>query len=148
MDFDFDTKDFDEKIKKLVGKVMPEKIERGLGVAMLDLLNSCITEVPTVPLKEGWLRGSGSIFVQNKFMQTSEGMDRAKAGYATKSYSEFIPKETYVGFIGFNTPYAARLHEGVGFHFTEGSSGPKYLESKLMTKRDVLIGDIADAIKN
>jgi len=148
MDFIFYTKDFDEKIKKLVGKVMPEKIERGIGVAMLDLLNSCIMEVPTVPLKEGWLRGSGSIFVQNKFMQTSEGMDRAKAGYAIKSYSEFIPKETYVGIIGFNTPYAARLHEGVGFHFTESSSGPKYLESKLMTKRDVLIGDIADAIKN
>jgi hypothetical protein len=114
---------------------------------MLDLMNDTILEVPTCPLREGWLRGSGSIFVQNKLVDTSEGMDRAKAGFANRDHAEHINKGNYEGVIGFNTPYAARTHEGIGFKFTEPSSGAKYLESKLLNKRELYIKDIADTIK-
>lgn len=146
MDFKLDSKDFDDKMRKLIGSVMPEKIEKGIGVAMLDLLNDCIMEVPTVPLREGWLRGSGSIFVQNKFIRTSEGIGEGKPKFANKNYSSFMPKYVYEGVIGFNAPYAARTHE-IPMKFVEPSSGNKYLESKLLTKRAVYVGDIADTIK-
>jgi len=122
-------------------------IAKGLGVAMLDLKNDCFNEVPTVPLKEGWLRGSGSIFVQNKLIETTENMPTSKAGFANRDYSEGISMGSFVGVIGFNTPYAARMHEGIGLHFTEPSSGAKYLESKLHRKKDVYIADIADTIR-
>jgi len=70
MEISFNDEDFQRKMKNIVNNAMPEAVEKGLGVAVLQLLNDCIMEVPTVPIKEGWLRGSGSAFVQNKLQDT------------------------------------------------------------------------------
>jgi len=143
----FDTSDFDKKFKQLMKNAIPELVEKGLGKAMLDLMNDCVMEVPTVPLKEGFLRGSASVFVQNTLVATGEGLSGAKAGKANTSHAEGIGLGKYVGVIGFNVPYAAKMHEGVDFHFSEPSSGPKYLESKLITKKNVYMRVIAETIK-
>ena len=46
---------------------------------------------------------------------------------------------------GFNTEYAARLHEAPdGWHWTLEGSGPKYLESKMAAHKDELMKDVAD----
>lgn len=142
----FDASDFDSKFRKIAKNVVPELIEKGMGRAMLDLMNDCIMEVPTVPLKEGWLRGSASVFVQNKLIATGEGFPNAKGGKANKSHHESISVDKFVGVIGFNTPYAARVHE-VPMNFTEPSSGNKYLESKIITKKKHYIKVIANTIK-
>jgi len=146
-DIHFDASDFTKKFGNVVTRVIPERLEVGLGQAMLDLMNDCVMEVPTVPLKEGWLRGSASVFVQNKFLADGSGLSMAKAGKAIRSYVENVTKGKFVGLIGFNTPYAAKMHEGVDFHFTEPSSGAKYLESKMITKREHYLKVIADNIK-
>jgi hypothetical protein len=143
----FDTTDFDKKFQRLIKTAIPELIEKGMGVAMLDLMGDCNNMIPTVPRKEGTLRGSVSIFVQNKLVSTGEGLPGAKAGKANLDYSAAISFDKYEGVIGYNVPYAAKMHEGIGFKFTEPSSGPKYLESKLLTRRDVYMRDIADTIK-
>lgn len=143
----FDTSDFDAKFKRIVKKAVPALVEKGLGRAMLDLMNDCVMEVPTVPLKEGWLRGSASVFVQNKFVADSTGLPNAKAGKALTVYAENIAPHQFVGLIGFNTSYAAKMHEGIDFHFSEPSSGPKYLESKMITKKNVYMRVIAETIK-
>lgn len=143
----FDSSDFDKKFKHIIETAIPSLIEKGLGVAMLDLMNDANNMVPTVPLKEGTLRGSVSIFVQNKLAATGEGLPGAKAGKANTDHTEAIGGTEYVGVIGYNVPYAAKQHEGIDFKHTEPSSGPKYLESKMLTRKDVYMKDIADTIK-
>jgi hypothetical protein len=139
--------DFEKKFKDITKNRIPALTEKGMGRAMLDLMNDCIMEVPTVPLKEGFLRGSASIFVQNVFVSSSEALPGAKAGRATKTYSEALRVGRFTGVIGFNVPYAARLHEAIDYTFTEPSSGPKYLESKLMTKKEHYMKVVANTIK-
>lgn len=144
MEINFDFSDFEAKFKRITEQAVPELTEKGLGRAMLQLLNDCVMEVPTVPLKEGWLRGSGSIFVQNKLAGVSSF---GKPGMANTSHSEGINFKELVGVIGFNTPYASKMHEGVDFHFTEPSAGAKYLESKLHRNGERYMLIIANTIK-
>jgi len=143
----FDSSDFDKKMKLILKVAIPGLIGKGIGRAMLDMMNDCVMEVPTVPLKEGWLRGSASIFVQNKLLATGEGLPKAKSGKANTSHSESINIENYVGLIGFAVPYAAKMHEGIDFQFSEPSSGPKYLESKMISKRSHYLLVVANTIK-
>jgi len=145
MRFQLDTQNFDKKMQRLIKHTIPSLVEKGMGRAMLSLMNDCILEVPTVPLKEGWLRGSGSVFVQNKLVGTSP---HGRPGRAVTAHIEPPRPHTWIGAIGFNTPYAARLHEGLGFTFTEPSAGPKYLESKLLQHRNDYIAEVADTIRN
>jgi len=147
MELKFDFSDFNKKFDRIVEQTFPALIEKGLGVAMNDLLGDCIQEVPTVPLKEGWLRGSGSIFVQNKFEGTSAGIGGGKTKFANTDHGEMISLGKYVGVVGFNAPYAAKMHEGIDYQFTDPSSGAKYLESKIVRKKELYIKDIADTIK-
>lgn len=147
MNIHFDSSDFQKKFGIVAKKTIPALVEKGLGRAMLDLMNDCVMEVPTVPLKEGWLRGSASIFVQNKFIADSTSLPSAKAGKALTVYAENIAPHQFIGLIGFNTSYAAKLHESIGYHFSEPSSGPKYLESKMITKKNVYMRVIAETIK-
>lgn len=143
----FDSSDFEAKFDKIVRSTIPELIEKGLGRAMLQLLNDCVMEVPTVPLREGWLRGSGSVFVQNALVYTTELFPTARPKYALKNYAEAVTIGDLVGVIGFNAPYAAKTHEGIDLHFREPSSGPKYLESKMLRNRETYALIIANTIK-
>ena len=139
----FDTSDFDKKFEEITKKAIPELLEKGLGKAMLILLGDCIMETPTVPIKEGWLRGSGSIFVQNRLVAVSEA---GKPKYASQDHSEAIAISSLVGVIGFNAPYAAKMHEGVSLHFTDPASGAKYLESKLLRNRERYMREVASTV--
>lgn len=145
-EFKLDTSMFDEKFKKLMRSTIPELQERGMGRAMIALLGDCVMETPTVPVKEGTLRGSGSIFVQNEFIKDSSDLPKAKAGKAVKNNAEPIKPHKLVGVVGFNTPYAAKMHEN-NYNFTEPSSGPKYLESKLIRNGKHYMKEIADTIR-
>lgn len=109
------------------------KAEVGVGRAMVQLQNDAINQQPTAPIKEGFLRGSVSIFVNNKRINTEiEG----KTEFRNDVLSQHIEEGQIVGFIGFNVPYAARAHE-VPMNFTEPSAGNKFLESK-MSKNKML----------
>lgn len=142
----FDTTDFDRKMQRLMARAIPEACEKGMGQAGMQLLNDAVMQAPTVPLDEGTLRGSGSVFVQNRLVQVSP-FHRTKGQPATE-YEELIPRESTVVVVGFNTPYAARLHEGVGIqNWSEPSSGKKYLESKLANNRDTYMKIAAEGIR-
>jgi len=140
----FDTTDFDTKFKKIVRESYPELVLKGLARAMFNLMRDCVMQAPTVPIREGWLRGSASIFVQNKLAGVSP---YGKPGFAETNLAEAIVSGQYVGTIVFNTPYAAKMHEGIGFKFREPSAGPKYLEAKLMGNGRIYMQEIADTIK-
>lgn len=46
------------------------------------------------------------------------------------------PTGTIEAIVGFNQPQAAWLHENPNLNFSEPGSGAKYLESKLVSRRD------------
>jgi len=141
MELDFS--DFNKKFD-IVNKAVAASVERGMGKAGIQLLNDCVLIPPTVPIKEGWLRGSGSVFVENNLVAVST---HGKKGKANEDNREWSGPATILAVVGFNTPYAAKLHEGVDFKFTEPSSGPKYLESKLISRKEIYGKIIADEIR-
>jgi len=102
--------------------------KEGMAKAGMQLLNDCIIQIPTVPLKEGTLRGSGSVFMQNKLV----GISPKKFGKGNPSPDDHakLKENTIITVVGFNTPYARRHHE-VPAKFIEPGSGNKYIQAKL-----------------
>ena len=131
--------------------------ERGLAKAGMELLRDATMGMPTVPLDEGTLRGSGSVIVQGKAVGTSADIgypakpDKDGHGAPATSAPDSVEPGAIVAVIGFNTPYAARLHEHPEFEFTEPGSGGKFLEEPLfgnMSKyKDIIGREIARALK-
>ncbi|GAB2646316.1 hypothetical protein GCM10027169_13130 [Gordonia jinhuaensis] len=48
--------------------------------------------------------------------------------------------------VGYNTPYAVRQHEEVGYHHDAGREA-KFLENALHNHKDQILGAIGDAIR-
>ena len=139
----FDSSEFEKGLKR-ANEITLKALEKGMGVAMLSMLGDCINEIPTVPLKEGWLRGSGSVFVDNKLIDVSQsGLPK----FALTSLFEPLEEKGLIGVIGFNAPYAAKMHEGIDFHFTEPSSGAKYLETKMHRNKKRYVEIISDEVR-
>jgi len=136
-----DLSGFQKKFKHITETKIPGLINKGLGQAGMQLLRDTVMERPTVPMKEGTLRGSGSIFVDNKLVQVSPFGKKGKAAGSCSGMKKDM------AMVVFNTEYAARLHEAEGFKFTEPSSGPKYLESKMIRYGKGYFKLIANIIK-
>jgi len=103
MDFSEFNKGFEKYLKK--HKVeSAEALEKVAAFVLADAVN----EQPTVPKKTGNLRRNQAV---------------GKAQIGRKGISIVF---------GFNTEYAARLHEAPSnWNWSEPGSGPKYLQSKL-----------------
>jgi len=140
-----DTSEFESKLNRIDKVLMPEALRKGMGRAVMQLLNDAAMEIPTVPLLIGTLRGSGSAFVDNKYIGSSAN----PTGLGTPSTvaCEVLRPDEVLGMAAFNTPYAARLHEHPEFKFTEPGSGGKYLEASLAFNSQVYMHIIADALK-
>ena len=89
----------------------PKAREKGLFALGLQLLNNTVNGSPQEPSRPpiltGRLRGSGSVFLGNKKIGDSLF---AGAGQGTPSTSSGESNKNTVT-IGFNTEYAARMHE-------------------------------------
>lgn len=134
--------------------------KRGVGKAAMALLNDAVMETPMVPLDEGTLRGSGSAFVNGALVQTAQ----AQGGNPTPATSAPKPLNPNVieGLAGFNTEYAAYLHEGVSHtgkpleygHTREKrgrppvtGTGAKYLEKPMSKHRKDYMRVVAVEVK-
>ncbi len=101
-------------------------VDDGLFAAGGKLVNYAIREEPTVPLDEGFLRGSYVIQTPGK---RSAGINAQGS----------IEAQNMTVAVAFTAPYAHRLHEGIDYKFTEPGSGAKYLETKINRhKRDLI----------
>lgn len=146
-----DAKEFKRELKRLQVKVTPAGIIFGLGRAGLELMGDAIHKTPSVPLEEGTLRGSGSVFVNNELTKTSRHL-AGPHGKPTPAISinEMQGKKEHVATIGFNTPYAARLHQHPEYEFNQDlapGSGGKYLEYKLFAFGRKYFSIIVDGIR-
>ena len=106
---------------------------RGVAKAALRLLDDAINETPGTPVDEGTLRGSGSAHVDGQ-----------------KVFGSIVAS------VGFNTPYAAVMHEGewksgplAGVkiqNYNDPGTGEKFLERPMSENRDTYLGIVAKEI--
>ena len=82
------------------------------GQVAMQVIADSINEPPTVPIDTGNLRSSGTFEVLS--------------GGSWRSVKVLV---------GFNTPYAAKVHE-IPMHFQDPDAGNKYLESKLQRHKE------------
>lgn len=138
--------DISDAMKGLIkeNRQIKKSAEVGVGRSMLQLKNDMIMQRPTAPLLEGFLRGSTSIFVQNKKQETPTVGDE-RSDYRVDHHTIAIKKTEIIGLIGVNVPYAARHHE-VPATFSEPSAGNKYLESKMSRNKMTYKKIITNAI--
>jgi len=119
MDFSEFNKGFEKYLKK-------HKVESAAALEKVAafVLADAVNEQPTVPKKTGTLRRSQAV---------------SKAQIERKGISIVF---------GFNTEYAARLHEAPSnWNWSEPGSGPKYLQSKLEKNMKKYMKQVAEEIK-
>jgi hypothetical protein len=130
----WDTRQFDARMKEWQRKLQVG-YAKGIANALGALLDDCTIEPPTTPVKTGTLRGSGSYFVNNKLIATTEeaaaGHPAAMPTPATTDSVTLDPNKV-IGRAGFNTSYAKKVHE-VPMNFQEPEAGNKYMEAKMRT---------------
>jgi len=144
---ELDSAEFRKRMKQLKRQQL-EIVDRALGRAGMLLLRDAVLEPPTVPHREGTLRGSGSVHVEiGGRVGTSQTLPGAEGGQPANQVNVGSKETVRIAVIGFNTPYAARLHEHPEYHFREESAGGKYLESKMLQFKEDYFQEIADAIK-
>jgi len=135
-------------------------LKRGMGKAVNALLADCVMQVPMVPLDLGTLRGSGSAFVGRELAGTGPPAAEPGASPTPETTSPPFPSVlsgAVVGQVGFNTPYAAHLHEHPEYEFGHTrekrgrppvtGTGGKYLETPMVSNRKKYLGIIAKDIK-
>lgn len=123
--------DFDAKFAEIVKHKIPEAGRQGAFKVAAQLLLDADEVEPKTPLKEGHLKGSKKIDVE----------DTADGGFDISA--------------GFNIDYASYVHEMVPLeaygekqiNWTEPGSGPKYLESKIYMFKDKYLEIIAASIR-
>ena len=141
-----DLSDFEKQILKFKDSVTPELTEKAMAKAGMQVLNDAVMETPTVPLDEGTLRGSGSVFVNNKLIGTSQKKSSGGRPNPAMQNVDLIPEGAVVTVVGFNVPYAARLHEHPEYNFREPGSGGKFLERKLIENRNLYLRIVANIL--
>jgi len=141
-----DTKEFARRLKFYAEKQLPKLASEGLAKAAMALAHDALFESPTVPVDEGTLRGSMSVFVENKRIATGADFGFANGTPAGSSGARSASGKISA-LVGLNTPYAARHHE-VPANFQEPGAGNKYLTAKMQAHKDAYIATVAAVIKN
>lgn len=126
--FFLDSSDFDKEFKDVTQNVIPSLAGKGLFKAGVAVINDAIAISPQAPFLKGDLRGSKIV-------------EKAK-----KDPNDISVK------VGFNIKYATRQHEAEPgeFNYTRTGAkqpGPKFLESKMVTKKDKYIYIATETIK-
>lgn len=124
-----------------------EDAEKALTQAGLMLLRDSIMEQPTVPLDEGTLRGSGSVFVEGVNTYTSQEYAEGGTPDPATMHGKEHGQDMIECVVGFNTPYAAHLHEHPEYNFQEESAGGKYLETPWLTNGKLYFQLVRDTLR-
>lgn len=124
---------------------------KGLAALGLQLINNVVNGSPAEPVVPpvltGLLRSSGSVFVGNKLIGTTPGQ-------GTPSLTNSAPKNVVT--VGFNTDYAAKMHEKLApagplqpgpFSTQSGDVGGKFIEKHLAADADEIFGLYAKVFK-
>ena len=137
-------------IKKLAkkNKKILFKAEKAGGLVLLNnIVNGSPKSQKRPPIKTGHLRGSGSVFVGSQLVGTSDKVNGQ--GYPNRTHRE---KEDVIT-VGFDTPYAARVHEidvyekPSKYSMQDNITGGKFVEDHIKADRKELFKFIATMIR-
>ena len=149
-----DVKKFDQDMRRIITKAAPELREKGMKLAGRQLYQDCYTQFPAVPYAPfgrkgaGSLRGSGSLFVNNKLVGFGDPTNpQSPTGKASKTNFEPRKKGETVAVVGFNAKYATRSHEIPHKRHMHPGTGYKFLESKLVRNKNKYMKIVADYIR-
>ncbi len=121
------------RIKEAV-KIAEDAGLKALRTGAEAILTEAIDEAP---IDTGTLRRSGTVTV-GKLPDGARVFEAAEAGNEMKdAFPGEIGKEKAV-YISFNTPYARRMHEDLGYTPKRGG-GPKYLETPFNANKDKVL---------
>ena len=121
------------RIKEAV-KIAEEAGLKALRTGAEAILTEAIDEAP---VDTGTLRRSGTVTV-GKLPDGERVFEAAEAGNELQhAFPEQTGKEKAV-YISFNTPYARRMHEDLGYTPKRGG-GPKYLETPFNANKDKVL---------
>jgi len=129
-----DCKDFLIDMEKFKKGIKPASEKAGGNTGMM-ILYDAIHKTPQVPVWDHLLRGSGIVYVDNKFYDFSKwgNVDAESIAARSRSPNASLAPDRTVTSITFNKHYAALWHEKEPKHgFTWQGAGKKYLESKIM----------------
>lgn len=117
--------DFNKKFFKLTIRQIPADFVKAVGLVIGDIIADAIKIEPRAPHKTGHMWRSQEIELPK---WTGKQLD---------------------SIFGFDTPYAAKLHEGmIGWNWTLPGSGPKFLEAKLARFKDKYMLKITEIVKS
>ena len=126
-----------DNLKKLQRK-SPAAFHQSMKVGGLQFLewsaNGSVNDNSKPPIDEGFLRGSGSAFVGSDFVGVVKDADNREAN---RNYSGEANQLT----IGYNTNYAAAMHEKN--YIARKDGGNKWLENHIMNDKEALYKTIA-----
>ena len=109
-----------DEAEKLILEVVMKALRTGAEAILTEAIDAA-------PVDTGTLRRSGTVTV-GKLPDSARIYEAAKSGNEMKdAFPDPIGKEKVV-YISFNTPYARRMHEDLGYTPKRGG-GPKYLET-------------------
>ena len=143
-----DISEFVKRNKELEGK-LSEAIVRGLKKAGARLAHDTVMEEPKVPLKWGTLRGSLSLHVEGKLVMA--GNPERPGGIFGDPNTDEIEEEEATAVVGFNVPYATRLHEHPEFKFRTPGTGAFFLKAKMDKNQEgyfrIVAAEVEGALK-
>lgn len=135
--FTMDFTDFDSKFFKIVEKTIPGLGAKGLSQGAAVMIRYAIIEPPAVPKSRGVTKPSGTRWTGPGHLRRSQKIEKPKIAHNEISIE-----------YGFNTDYAARMHEIPFAHYSTPGTGAKYLEAKLPRHKEEAIRKVADVIKS
>lgn len=144
--YDINVSDMMRRLE-IYSRLAPQAAQKGMGAAVSQLLNDSIMRAPTVPLDKGTLRSTGGAYVDTVRVEKSNWPDTApERGHRAAERSDDSSARFIVGAVGFNTPYAAKVHE-YPHNFQEPGAGNFYLTEKLVTRHKLYIDIIAARLR-
>ncbi len=115
-------------------KIAEEAALKALRTGAEAILTEAIDEAP---VDTGTLRRSGTVTV-GELPDGAQVYEAAESGTEMKdAFPDKIGQEKAV-YISFNTPYARRMHEDLGYTPKRGG-GPKYLETPFNANKDKVL---------
>lgn len=133
---------FKLRLTDLQRRLLPQAALVGVARAGMALLNDSLQRPPTPPIQTGRLRESGSMIAGTTVQTTPQ---HGHGTPCTDPQPQAPGKA--VALVGFNTPYAAKVHN-VPMNFREPDSGNHYLQGKMRNYREDYMAVAGKAIKN
>ncbi len=130
MSVEMDTREFELDLDRFMSKNVIIGLRRGIGKALLQLIDDIVEEAPTAPILTSALRGSMTAFVNKVFIGDSKKYQTGGESY--REYKNTEPKwnKGEEGLLVMNAPYATIQHESFPDKSEKGS-GMFFIWSKV-----------------